>query len=79
MFVKVIHNGKEIDVPRAHGRRLVEAGRAKWPDSKDMQSEPSEPVPPSEVVSSPDPTAELSGRTGKPKRQYKRRDMQAED
>lgn len=68
MYRTVIYRGQEISVPGAHAKRLVDAGKAEWPGNKAMKAE-----------DDAKPDDEISERTGKPKRKYKRRDMKAED
>lgn len=76
MYRTVIYRGEEISVPGAHAKRLVDAGKAEWPGNKAMKAEDdSNPDPKPDLKSD----EEISERTGKPKRKYKRRDMKAED
>lgn len=75
MKSKVIYNGKEIEVPAFHARRLIEAGKATWPaqPSSNQSEQRAETSGTTNVV------GEDTASAPKQKRTYKRRDMQAED
>jgi hypothetical protein len=64
--------GRTLRVKRKLGRALVTMGRARETRTYETRVEVPEPVPAVEEEQ------EISERTGKPKRQYRRRDMQAE-
>lgn len=79
MLIQYVTTGGKREVADGIGRRLVRSKIARLVQPK------VEPLIAKVVEPEPDPVVEavdeveISPRTGKPKRQYKRRDMQAED
>lgn len=63
--IEYVKNGRVADIDEPFATILVKAGAARFID-RQLKAEAEE-------------SAEISPRTGKPKRQYRRRDMKAED
>jgi hypothetical protein len=82
MHIQYVANGSRRIVRDSVGRELVGRGIARELRSESPLQEPATPAPKVQSASKPakapkDPS--ISPRTGKPMREYKRRDMRPED
>ena len=74
--MRIMIKGREVRVPSKLGHALIKAGRAR---SLQYEMRVTVPEPISEIEEKEEKEVEeISPRTGKPKRRYRRRDMQAE-
>lgn len=74
--------GEPVTMTRKHARLFITLGRVSLPSPSDIPAAPSVPVVVTEGAGyerTDMQAEEISERTGKPKRRYTRRDMQAKD
>jgi hypothetical protein len=77
MKKKIVHRGKVIEVPGFHADRLVASGRASFPNAAPRASE--QRVVAAEETQSAEASPVDDAPAPRPKRQYKRRDLRAEE
>ncbi len=78
MQIQYVANGSRRTVRDSVGRELVGRGIAREMRSDEQPQEDQTPAPSVKTTAKPADGTNISPRTGKPKREYKRRDMRPE-